>query len=170
MNDTAPSRPATVSARVTPIGGLAVLSRHEVTRLRDVSDSGLHTLLRRCALAVLTSGNISDDPRGIAELYPDFDIEVIQQDRGVKLKLDKLATRMQQNNKIRLDIPDTVIDTITARCTEVDSGARNIDFILRGSIMPMLSNTLLANMAEGRPASRARLNVDADGQFSATFS
>ncbi len=90
MNDSAsPStRPATVSARVTPIGGLAVLSRNEVTRLRDFSDSGLHALLRRCALAVLTSGNISDDPRGIAEQYPDFDIEVIQQDRGVKLKLD----------------------------------------------------------------------------------
>ncbi len=90
MNDSAPvpAKPATVSARVTPIGGLAVLSRHEVTRLRDASDSGLHALLRRCALAVLTSGNMSDDPRSIAEQYPDFDIEVIQQDRGIKLKLD----------------------------------------------------------------------------------
>ncbi len=79
---------ATVSARVRPMGGLSVLSRHEVTRLRDVSDSGLHSLLRRCALAVLTSGTISDDPRGLLEQYPDFDIEVLQQDRGIKLKLD----------------------------------------------------------------------------------
>ena len=79
---------AKVSARVAPIGGLDVLSRQEVTRLRDASDSGLHALLRRCALAVLTSGNMSDDPRGIAEQYPDFNIEVLQQDRGIKLKLD----------------------------------------------------------------------------------
>lgn len=88
----------------------------------------------------------------------------------VKLKLDKLAARMRQNNKITLDVADAVIDTITARCTEVETGARNIDFILRGTIMPMLSNTLLANMAEGTPASRAQLHIDADGQFAATFS
>ncbi len=88
----------------------------------------------------------------------------------VKLKLDKLATRMRQNSKVTLDVPDTVIDAITARCTEVETGARNIDFILRGSIMPMLSNQLLASMAEGLPISHARLQVDEDGQFSATFS
>ncbi|NLC35909.1 MAG: type VI secretion system ATPase TssH [Alcaligenaceae bacterium] len=88
----------------------------------------------------------------------------------VKLKLDKLAARMRQNNKITLDIADEVIDTITARCTEVETGARNIDFILRGNVMPMLSNSLLANMAAGSHVSRARLHLDADGQFAATFS
>lgn len=87
----------------------------------------------------------------------------------VKLKLDKLAARMRRNNKITLDVADEVIETITARCTEVETGARNIDFILRGTIMPMLSNTLLANMAEGTPVSQATLFLDADGQFAATF-
>lgn len=87
----------------------------------------------------------------------------------VRLKLDKLAARMRQNNKITLEVPDEVVDTITARCTEVETGARNIDFILRGSIMPMLSNQLLAAMAAGTPIHSARLQVDEDGQFSATF-
>lgn len=81
------SRPDTVNARIYPRGGLDVLSRSEVARLRDASTGGLHDLLRRCTLAVLTSGSASDDPRGAQTLFPDFDIEVLQQDRGVRLDL-----------------------------------------------------------------------------------
>ncbi|MEO6234755.1 MAG: pyrimidine/purine nucleosidase domain-containing protein, partial [Thermomonas sp.] len=76
----------TVDAQIYPKGGLDILSREEVARLRDVS-SGMHDLLRRCALAVLTSGSASDDPRAAQELYPGFDIEVNQQDRGMRIDL-----------------------------------------------------------------------------------
>ncbi len=74
-------------ARIYPRGGLDVLSRAEVARLRDASTGGMHELLRRCALAVLTSGSASDDPRAARDLYPDFDIQVTQQDRGVRIDL-----------------------------------------------------------------------------------
>ena len=78
----------TVNTRIFPTkGGLDVLSREEVSRLRDVSTGGQHELLRRCALAVLTSGSHNDDPRAASELYPDFDIQVLQQDRGVRFEL-----------------------------------------------------------------------------------
>ena len=77
----------TVNARIYPRGGLDILSRDEVARLRDASRGGMHDLLRRCALAVLTTGSTSDDPRAAQELYPDFDIEVRQQDRGVRIDL-----------------------------------------------------------------------------------
>ncbi len=95
MNDTMTSpQPAavpthalpTVDAHIYPSGGLDVLSREEVARLRDAS-GGIHDLLRRCALAVLTSGSASDDPRAAQELYPNFDIEVLQQDRGMRIEL-----------------------------------------------------------------------------------
>lgn len=76
----------TVNARIYPRGGLDVLSRDEVARLRDAS-TGMHDLLRGCALAVLTSGHTSDDPRAARELYPDFDIQVEQQDRGIRIDL-----------------------------------------------------------------------------------
>ncbi len=78
-----------VDARIYPRGGLDVLSRAEVARLRDASAGGMHELLRRCALAVLTSGSASDDPRAARDLYPDFDIQVTQQDRGVRIDLSK---------------------------------------------------------------------------------
>ena len=98
MNDTTATLPQgaaipftptlpTVSTHIYPRGGLDVLSREEVARLRDASSGGLHDLLRRCALAVLTSGSASDDPRAAQELYPDFDIQVRQQDRGVRIEL-----------------------------------------------------------------------------------
>ncbi len=90
MNDYQPLRgavSATVNARVSPAGGLDVLSRNEVARLRDATQSGLHALLRRCTLAVLTSGSEADDPRSLLDRYPDFDIQVLQQDRGIKIEL-----------------------------------------------------------------------------------
>lgn len=79
--------PATVNTRISPRGGLDILSRDEVARLRDASTGGLRELLRRCALAVLTTGSDSDDPREASQRYPDFDIEVHQQDRGIKIEL-----------------------------------------------------------------------------------
>jgi len=89
MNETASRALPVQDARIYPRGGLDVLSRAEVARLRDASAGGMHELLRRCALAVLTSGSASDDPRAARDLYPDFDIQVLQQDRGVRIDLIK---------------------------------------------------------------------------------
>ncbi|TYT27220.1 LOG family protein [Luteimonas viscosa] len=86
-SETAATALPVVSARIYPKGGLDILSRDEVARLKDASAGGMHDLLRRCALAVLTSGSASDDPRAAQELYPSFDIQVLQQDRGVRIDL-----------------------------------------------------------------------------------
>src|SRR5574343_1440086 len=91
MNQKSP----TISCQISPphrrygeaATGMDVLSREELTRLRDISKGGLHETLRRCALAVLTTGTESDDPRAAQVRYPDFDIEVLQLDRGIKLDL-----------------------------------------------------------------------------------
>lgn len=87
LSSTAARALPVVDARIYPRGGLDVLSKTEVARLRDASSGGMHELLRRCALAVLTSGSASDDPRAARDLYPDFDIQVNQQDRGIRIDL-----------------------------------------------------------------------------------
>ncbi len=79
--------PQTISTTLSPEGSLEVLSQHEVNRLRDTSSSGLHDLLRRCALAILNSDNMTDDGLAVMEAYRDFDIEVLQEDRGLRLKI-----------------------------------------------------------------------------------
>jgi predicted Rossmann-fold nucleotide-binding protein len=66
---------------------LYTLSRHEVERLQDASRGDLAELVRRCSLAVLNSGNESDDAEALLEQYKDFRIEVQQVNRGLRLEL-----------------------------------------------------------------------------------
>jgi predicted Rossmann-fold nucleotide-binding protein len=79
--------PGSVNAEVWPEGSLEVLSQHEVDLLKNKGTGGLHTLLRRCLLAVLNSGNETDDARKILDTYSDFEVRFIQQDRGLKVSL-----------------------------------------------------------------------------------
>jgi len=76
-----------VSARIYPAGILTTLSQIEVERLHDASQGDLAGLLRRCALAVLNSGNDGDDAEALMERYNDFEIEVQQVNRGIRLQL-----------------------------------------------------------------------------------
>jgi hypothetical protein len=78
---------AFVSTRVYPAGMLNTLSRSEVERLQDVTRGELAELVRRCSLAVLNSGNESDDAEALLEQYRDFRIEVQQVNRGLRLQL-----------------------------------------------------------------------------------
>ncbi len=77
----------TVNARITPRGGLDILSRNEIARLTDASQGSLRETLRCCALAVLTVGSDPGDPRAASARYPEFEIEVQQRDRGIRLGL-----------------------------------------------------------------------------------
>ncbi len=76
-----------ISARIYPAGILTMLSRKEVERLRQASQGEMGNLLRRCALAVLNSGNESDDAEELLRRYADFRIEIQQVNRGIRLEL-----------------------------------------------------------------------------------
>jgi pyrimidine/purine-5'-nucleotide nucleosidase len=121
----------TVSARISPRGGLDVLSRYEVARLRDASSGGQHELLRRCALAVLTSGSESDDPRAALERYPNFDIEVHQHDRGIKLELSHAPAQAFVDGRIINGVAEllfSVVRDIAYVYSEIqESGAYDLD-------------------------------------------
>ena len=76
-----------INARIYPAGILTTLSHMEVERLHDASRGDLAELLRRCALAVLNSGNDGDDAEALMERYSEFQIEVQQVNRGIRLEL-----------------------------------------------------------------------------------
>lgn len=102
-----------------------VLSREEVRRLRDASQGGLHALLRRCALAVLTSGSENDDALGIFARYPNFEIEVLQQDRGIKLELIHAPAQAFVDGKIIRGINEllfAVVRDIAYVATQIEAG------------------------------------------------
>ena len=76
-----------IDARVAPVGKLEILSKAEVAKLLDTSQGGLYTLFRNCSLAVLNCGSNLDDGKALLERYKDFDIRVVQSERGIKLEL-----------------------------------------------------------------------------------
>ena len=79
--------PMRVDAEIWPEGSLEVLSQLEVDLLKSSGAGGLYPLLRRCVLAVLNSGNDTDEAKEVLQKYHDFDVSFIQQDRGLKVSL-----------------------------------------------------------------------------------
>jgi predicted Rossmann-fold nucleotide-binding protein len=117
----------TMNAQILPRAGLDILSREEITRLRDVSKGGLHDLLRRCTLAVLTTGTESDDPRAAQMRYPDYDIEVLQLDRGIKLELKNAPSSAFVDGEIMRGISDllfAVVRDIAYTACEINTSAK----------------------------------------------
>ncbi|WP_256645141.1 type VI secretion system ATPase TssH [Thermomonas paludicola] len=84
----------------------------------------------------------------------------------VRLKLDKIGKRIKANHGAEFGYDDAVVDAITRRCTEVDSGARNIDNILTGTVLPEVSGHVLERMADGGGITDIHIGMGADGQFS----
>ena len=128
--DQFPTRPSTVSARIGPASGLDVLSRQEVARLRDASAGGLHQLLRSCALAVLTQGLVTDDPRAASEMHADFEIQVLQQDRGVGLELINAPAHAFVDGRIIRGINEllfAVVRDIVFVSTQIEAGSFDLD-------------------------------------------
>jgi predicted Rossmann-fold nucleotide-binding protein len=76
-----------VDAVISPKGQLETLSQFEVVRILRTSQGDLANTFRNCALAVLNSGSALDDGKELLARYPDFSIEVIQRQRGIKLSL-----------------------------------------------------------------------------------
>lgn len=112
---------------VMPEGSLELLSQHEVNRLRHTGEGGLHEVLRRCALAVLNVGSQTDDTREVLDQYRDFEISILQQDRGVKLALRHPPPEAFVDGRMIRGIREllfAVLRDVVYIHTEVTAGAR----------------------------------------------
>jgi pyrimidine/purine-5'-nucleotide nucleosidase len=72
---------------VSPVSTMDLLSQLEVANLRDVGGGGLRERFRRCALAVLNTGSTLDDARSVYEQFADFEVELLQVERGIRLQM-----------------------------------------------------------------------------------
>ncbi|MEZ5361994.1 MAG: type VI secretion system ATPase TssH [Bryobacterales bacterium] len=86
----------------------------------------------------------------------------------IRLKMNKIVRRLGENHRIELVYDETLVDTVAERCTEVESGARNIDNILTNTLLPLLSRELLGQMAEGVKADRVTIGIGEKGEFTLT--
>ena len=83
----------------------------------------------------------------------------------IHLKLGKIKRRIHENHKIDLTYDDALVNEVAKRCTEVESGARNVDNILTNTLLPEISRQLLGRMAENQPMERIHVSIGADGAF-----
>lgn len=86
-------------------------------------------------------------------LHDDLLIQIIQS------KLDKIATRITQQYQTKVTYSNDLIELILIRCTEVDSGARNVDNVLNATVLPALATEILLAMSEQNIPKRIEISV-----------
>jgi type VI secretion system protein VasG len=87
----------------------------------------------------------------------------------IVLKLSRIQKRIRENHGVQLSFEDALINEVARRCTEVESGARNVDNILTNTLLPDMSRELLAQMAEGTKISAISVGMGAEGKFTYNF-
>jgi type VI secretion system protein VasG len=98
----------------------------------------------------------------VVPYYPLGDREIRE---IVELKLARVRERVRTSHHAELTYGEELVDAIAGRCTEVDSGARNVDHILTHSLLPELSGALLERMAAGEGFSKVHVGLDDAGGF-----
>ena len=83
----------------------------------------------------------------------------------IRLKLERIKARVMDNHRARFEYDDAVVAAVLSRCTEVDSGARNVDNILNGTLLPEIADSVLARMAEGGAITRVKVSATKAGKF-----
>jgi len=77
-----------------------------------------------------------------------------------RLQLNRIEKRILENHKLPFTYDDLVVQLISSRCTELESGGRMIDAILTNTVLPRISEELLTRMMEGTPIERVHVTVD----------
>jgi type VI secretion system protein VasG len=83
----------------------------------------------------------------------------------IRLKLGQIGGRVRDNYRADFSYDDALVETVAGRCKEVETGARNVDHILTGTLLPELAREFLARMADGRGVTRVRIGAGDGGRF-----
>ncbi|AJX33781.1 type VI secretion system ATPase TssH [Burkholderia oklahomensis] len=86
----------------------------------------------------------------------------------IELKLERIRRRIESNHKAAFEWDESLVDAVLARCTEVDSGARNVDHILNGTLLPEIAGHVLSRIADGEAIARIAARAAETGEFEYT--
>jgi type VI secretion system protein VasG len=103
---------------------------------------------------------------GRTVIIPYFPVRDENLKQIIRLKLGKIQKRLYQVHRIELQSTPEMIEEVARRCTEVESGARNVDNILTNTLLPEVSTMLLATMVEGHKPTVIKVGVGDGGHFS----
>ena len=86
------------------------------------------------------------------------------------IKLGKLQKQLKNNNGIKLTYDENILDAIVERCTDAETGARNIDLIINVNLLPKLSSFVLSTMSDGNIPEGIHLKLDENNEFAMDLS
>ncbi len=87
----------------------------------------------------------------------------------VVLELEKIRRRLAENRQVEFSYDDALVEQIAGRCTEVETGARNVDHILTRTLLPEISQEFLTRMAVNTKINKIHITTKADGDFEYKF-
>jgi type VI secretion system protein VasG len=88
--------------------------------------------------------------------------------RIVRLQLDRIVARVKQNYGVPFEYDQAVVDLVTSRCTEVESGGRMIDAVLTNSLLPQMSRELLRRRLDDQTVTGVSVTAK-DNEFAFTI-
>jgi type VI secretion system protein VasG len=121
----------------------------------EVADAIRPTLSRHFKPALLARMSIVP----FAPMAPEILREIAE------LKLGQIRERMMRAHRAELTFAPGIALRLAERCMTSETGARAIDHLLRGSLLPLLSREVLARMAEDQPFRRVRVGWHDGGAF-----
>jgi len=83
----------------------------------------------------------------------------------IRLKLARIGACVLANHKAQFEYDEALVAAVLSRCTEVDSGARNVDHVLNGTLLPEIADSVLARMMEGGAIARVKVGATRAGKF-----
>ena len=89
-------------------------------------------------------------------LHDDLLLKIIEH------KLGKIIQRIQTQYQTEVTYSNDLLELILSRCTEVDSGARNVDHILNASVLPALATQILMALSEEKVPEKIQIEVKND--------
>ncbi len=98
-------------------------------------------------------------------IIPYFPIRDEALKKIIILKLAKIQRRLSETHHVTLTHDDALLEEVARRCTEVESGARNVDNILTNTLLPEISRQILARIAEGQKPEAIHVGIGPDGAF-----
>jgi type VI secretion system protein VasG len=107
---------------------------------------------------------------GRVTLVPYFPLNDSVMRSIVELQLGRIRRRVQENHRAAFNYDPGLVAGIASRCTEVESGARNVDHILTRTLLPEMSAAFLARMANNEPIAAVHVSISAEGGFCYDFS
>ena len=86
-----------------------------------------------------------------------------------QMRLNGLASRLRNSHKIETEFDKELVDELTRRCTEAETGARNVEHILRSSLVPAISRVLLERIATNSLTNRLSVGLTPEGGWRIDF-